>query len=120
MQTKKKETNTKPGLIRLIVFIYEKYYKKNEYTWQIWAYTILRFVMRIYPLVNSFVLAKIIDGITKSYNEGTNFESLIPIIIAGVVVTLLWILASNFYRYVDSLRALWRTHLEDRVYLKNI
>lgn len=118
MQTKKKETNTKPGLIRLIVFIYEKYYKKNEYTWQIWAYTILRFVMRIYPLVNSFVLAKIIDGITKSYNEGTNFESLIPIIIAGVVVTLLWILASNFYRYVDSLRALWRTHLEDRVYLK--
>ena len=78
MEEKKTEQKKTPGMIRLLIFIYEKYYKKNEYTWQIWAYTILRFLTRIYPLVYSFVLAKIIDGITKSYNEGTGFESLIP------------------------------------------
>ena len=117
MEKKKKEENKAPSFIKLLIFIYEKYYKKNEYTWQIWAYTILQFFTRIYPLINSFLLAKIIDGITKSYNEGTNFETLIPIIVIGIIVTLFGILANNLYRYVDSLRAIWRSHLEDRVYL---
>jgi ABC-type multidrug transport system fused ATPase/permease subunit len=117
MEKKEIEQKKTPGMIRLLIFIYEKYYKRNEYTWQIWAYTILQFFTRIYPLLNSFILAKIIDEITKSYNEGTGFKSLIPIIVVGVVLTLLWILANNFYRHVDNLRALWRTHLEDRVYL---
>ena len=117
MEKKKNEEKKTPSLVKLLIFIYEKYYKKNEYTWQIWAYTILRFLTRIYPLVYSYILAKIIDGITVSYNQGVGFESLIPIIIVGIIVTLIWIVANNFYRYVDSLRALWRTHLEDRVYL---
>ena len=118
MEKKEIEQKKTPGMIRLLIFIYEKYYKRNEYTWQIWAYTILRFLTRIYPLVYSFVLAKIIDGITKSYNEGTGFESLIPVIVVGIIISLIWILTNNLYRYIDSLRAIWRAHLEDRAYLK--
>lgn len=38
----------------------------------------------IYPLINSVILAKIIDRITKSYNEDTGFETLTPIIVVGV------------------------------------
>ncbi|MBP8979192.1 ABC transporter ATP-binding protein [Candidatus Dojkabacteria bacterium] len=118
MEKKKNEEKKTPNLLRLLVFIYEKYYKKNEYTWQIWAYTVLQFLTRIYPLVYNFVLAKIIDEITQIYNKGIGFESLIPIMITWIVLTLLGILANNFYRYVDSLRAIWRAHLEDRVYLQ--
>lgn len=117
MKEVKKEEQKKPNLIKLLIFAYKKYYQKNEYTWQIWTYTILRFLTRVYPLIYSFILAKTIDGITKSYNQGASFDSLIPIIVAGVVVALIGIIANNLYKYVDSIRALWRTHLEDEVYL---
>lgn len=117
MQEVKKEEQEKTSLIKLLLFAYKKYYQKNQYTWQIWAYTILRFLTRVYPLIYSFILAKIIDGITKSYNQGASFDSLIPTIVVGVVVTLIGIIANNLYKYVDSIRALWRTHLEDEVYL---
>ena len=117
MQEVKKEEQKKPSLIKLLLFAYKKYYQKNQYTWQIWTYTILRFLTRVYPLIYSFILAKIIDGITKSYNQGASFDSLVPTIVVGIVVTLIGIIANNLYKYVDSIRALWRTHLEDEVYL---
>lgn len=117
MKEVKKEEQKKPNLIKLLIFAYKKYYQKNEYTWQIWTYTILRFLTRVYPLIYSFILAKIIDGITKSYNQGASFDSLVPTIVVGIVVTLIGIIANNLYKYVDSIRALWRTHLEDEVYL---
>ncbi len=109
--------NEEIGMFKLLLFIYKKYYVETKHQWQILTLFVLTFLQSIYPLIYSYILGRIIDNITQSYNTGVGFESLIPTIVVGVTLTFVWIITNNLFNYIETITDIWVPYLDDEVYL---
>ncbi len=105
------------GIIKLLVFVYKKYYHKTRFAWQIFAYIILRFLTNLYPLLISFLLARVIDISIVAVNEGKEFSEVVPTIILFAIAVSVWTVVNNLFQYLDSTIDLWVSYLDDEVYL---
>lgn len=115
MRSKKKNN---VGILRLLLFVYRKYYVETRHRWQIWTLFILTFLKSTFPLIYSYILGVIIDNITKSYSAGLDFQTIIPTIIAGALLTFVWMITNNLFEYIETIIFLWVPYLDDEVYLK--
>lgn len=106
------------GIIELIFFVYEKFYKNTKFVWQVRWYLVLQAISKLYPLLISYLLGRVIDTSIYSINNNGEFRDVIPFIIIFSIVILAWALISNVFQYVDSMIDLWLPYLGDDVYLK--
>ncbi len=106
------------GIIKLLFFVYEKYYKNTKFVWQIRWYLVLQAISKLYPLLISYLLGRVIDSSIYSINNNGEFRDVIPLIIIFGMVALVWTLVNNVFQYVDSMIDLWISYLDDDVYLK--
>jgi ATP-binding cassette subfamily B protein/ATP-binding cassette subfamily C protein len=106
-----------PSIIKLLAFVYERYYRNTRFKWHIWAYIILLSLTKLYPLLISFLLGRIIDTSIYAIDNGDGFQSVVPLIILFGVIALIWTLVNNIFQYIDSTIDLWISYLDDEVYL---
>lgn len=112
------EKTKAPSLFKLVWFVYRRYYHDIKFAWQVWALCFFKILSNVYPLLFSFLLARIIDKSISLINGGGAFEEMYPIIILFGVMIVGWSVINSFYQYVDFLVILWISYLDDEVYLQ--
>lgn len=115
---KEQKNAPNPNIFKLIWFIYKRYYHDIKFAWQVWVLMLLELLSNIYPLLFSYLLARVIDKSISLINTGGAFEEMFPIIIIFGIVSILWTIINSLYQYVDSLVVLWISYLDDEVYLQ--
>lgn len=112
-----KKSNDK-NILSLLYFVFQSYYVRTNYAWQVIGYIVLLFLSNIYPLVTSYLLARVIDISIEAVNNGEGFEVVFPTVVLFAIVASLWTIVNNLFQYVDSMIDLWVPYLADEVYLK--
>lgn len=107
-----------PNILKLLWFIYKRYYHDIKFAWQMWALFFTEFLSNLYPLLLSYIMALLVDKSINVINNGGNLQDMYPIIALLGGVVLIWILIDNFHQYCDVIINMWKAYLEDDVYLK--
>lgn len=105
------------NILKLLWFVYKRYYHHTRFAKYIWVYVVLRFFVNLYPLLISYFLARVIDISINAINAGKGFEEVIPTLAIFFVVSVIWLIVNNIYQYIDSVIDLWIPYLDDNVYL---
>ena len=113
--SKKKEHKT--GLIKLIIFIYKTYYPKGKYRRDFLTYVVFNFLYTTYPLILSFISAYVLDEVIKIIESHQDIQNVIPLVIYFGITLLFKVVISNGYEHYDQIVTLWRTQIEDNVFL---
>jgi ATP-binding cassette, subfamily B, bacterial len=111
----------KTSIIKLVYFVYKKYFNENmatKFKVYFWLYGIFNFLVGIYPLVLSFLVARVIDISIESVSNNMPIDSVFPILIIFGAVVMLWSLINNAFVFVDTMTSLWFPYQDDEVYLK--
>lgn len=106
------------GILKLLLFVYKKYYKETGFKWQVWSYILLQTINGLYPLLISYLLAKVVDKTIFAINNSGTLRDVVPLIIILACVSVLWTFLTNLFQYVENSIELWVSYLEDSVYIK--
>ena len=108
-----------PGLVKLVLFVYKKYYQGIGLSWHVYSLGILNILSQILPVISSYVLSLILDGVISISQNGGNITDLTSILRTFAIVAISNSLISYAYGYVDAIQNMWLSYLNDRaVYSK--
>lgn len=116
MENKPEEKNI--GMLKLLLFIYKRYYHKAKFAWQVWVLFFMEFLQNLYPLVISFVLAKLVDQSILIINTKGNLGDIKNTIVVFAIIIFIGILINNLYQYLNVITNMWISYLDDEVYVR--
>jgi ABC-type multidrug transport system fused ATPase/permease subunit len=106
------------NILKLLYFVYSQYYSKKKFRIHIWLYLFFKLLQEIYPLVFSFLSAKIIDEIINLLNTNSaSLQDIIPSLIGFGILLFFGVIIHNGFSLTDSLTYLWNSYIEDDIYL---
>ena len=111
------EKTKTPSMIKILWFIYRRYYREKKFAFQVWAYLLFLFFDRVYPLLISWMLAQLIDKSINAISNQLAISALMPTILVFGVVIIGGVIISSLRQYFDSLMTMWIGYLEDEVYV---
>lgn len=103
------------GLLKLILFVYHKYYDNTGLKWQVYLLGIFNILSSIFPILSSYALSLVLDEVINITNTSGNLQDLTKILVIYSVIAILNSVISYGYGYIDALQTLWLSYLNDRV-----
>ena len=95
---KDEKTKKQPNIFQLLWFVYKRYYKDTKFAWQIWTFFFFEVLDNAYPLLFSYMLAKVIDRSMSLISTNGSFEQMMPTIVIFGIMTIVWIGVNSFYQ----------------------
>ncbi len=105
-----------PGILKLLWFVYKKYYSEKRFARHMWITILFELLSYVYPLLSSFLLAKVVDKVIQIINVKGSIVDVLPTMGLMVASFLIWTIVENFSQRISGLLSMWRPYVEDDLY----